>query len=192
MTSTSTGAPPRRNHGPSPADVRTFVNRTHELGQLNAVVADRNREQVVLSIHGVAGTAGAGKTSLVLHWAHQVKGQFPDGQLFVTLRAYHPGEPVTARQALHRFLRALGVAASEVPEDVEAAAAMYRSLLADRRILILLDHAAAVSQVRPLLPAEATASSWSPVAVAWRVCPYGTAPEESPSAHCRNRRRSPC
>lgn len=135
-----------------PADVNTFVNRSDELGQLNAVLPDRHGGHVVVSVHVVAGTAGAGKTSLVLHWAHQVKDQFPDGQLFVNLRGYDPGEPVTAAQALHRFLRALGVAAAEVPQDVDDAAAMYRSLLADRRVLILLDNAATVSQVRPLLP----------------------------------------
>ena len=132
--------------------MNTFVNRSDELGQLNAVLADRNGGHVVVSVHVVAGTAGAGKTSLVLHWAHQVKDQFPDGQLFVNLRGYDPGEPVTAAQALQRFLRALGVAAAEVPQDVDDAAAMYRSLLADRRVLILLDNAATVSQVRPLLP----------------------------------------
>ncbi|MFL4907583.1 ATP-binding protein [Streptomyces sp. MMS24-I2-30] len=132
----------------------TFVNRSEELAQLNAVLGDRNGGHVVVSVHVVAGTAGAGKTSLVLHWAHQVKDQFPDGQLFVNLRGYDPGEPVTAVQALQRFLRALGVAASEVPQDVDDAAAMYRSLLADRRVLILLDNAATVSQVRPLLPGQ--------------------------------------
>ena len=116
------------------------------------MLANRNGGRIVVSVHVVAGTAGAGKTSLVLHWAHQVKDRFPDGQLFVNLRGYDPGEPVTAAQALQRFLRALGVAPSDVPQDVDDAAAMYRSLIADRRILILLDNAATVSQVRPLLP----------------------------------------
>jgi tetratricopeptide (TPR) repeat protein len=103
-------------------------------------------------VHVVAGTAGAGKTSLVLHWAHQVAQDFPDGQLFVNLRGYDPGEPVTAHQALRGFLRALGVASADVPRDMDQAAALYRSLLADRRLLIVLDNAAAASQVRPLLP----------------------------------------
>ncbi|WNI18135.1 ATP-binding protein [Actinacidiphila sp. ITFR-21] len=129
-----------------------FVNRSDELGQLNAGLTDRHGGRLVASVHVVAGTAGAGKTSLVLHWAHQVKDRFPDGQLFVNLRGYDPGEPVTAAQALQRFLRALGVTAAEVPQDVDDAAAMYRSLLADHRVLILLDNAATVSQVRPLLP----------------------------------------
>ncbi|WP_308190748.1 NB-ARC domain-containing protein [Streptomyces sp. HPF1205] len=135
-----------------PADVHAFVNRTEELGRLNAVLAGREGGQVVVSVHVVAGTAGAGKTSLILHWAHQVKDRFPDGQLFVNLRGYDPGEPVTAEQALRRFLRALGVAPGEVPQDMDDAAALYRSILADRRMLIVLDNAATAGQVRPLLP----------------------------------------
>ncbi|MBU3866361.1 ATP-binding protein [Streptomyces sp. 4503] len=135
-----------------PADVRAFVNRSDELNQLDAILAGQNGDRLVVSIHVVAGTAGAGKTSLVLHWAHQVKDRFPDGQLFVNLRGYDPGEPVTADQALRRFLRALGVPADQIPQDVDDAAALYRSLLAERRVLILLDNAATVSQVRPLLP----------------------------------------
>jgi tetratricopeptide (TPR) repeat protein len=138
------------------ADVSAFVNRTNELRQLNAILTDRDSGQVVVSVHVVAGTAGAGKTSLVLHWAHQVKDHFPDGQLFVNLRGHDPGEPVTAEQALRHFLRALGVAATDVPQEVDAAAALYRSLLADRRVLILLDNAATAGQVRPLLPGSGT------------------------------------
>lgn len=129
-----------------------FVNRTDELGQLNAILTGRDGGEVVVSVHVVAGTAGAGKTSLVLRWAHQVKDRFPDGQLFVNLRGYDPREPVTAEQALRGFLRALGVASGDVPQDVDDAAGLYRSLLADRRMLIVLDNAAAVGQVRPLLP----------------------------------------
>ncbi|MFF3819387.1 tetratricopeptide repeat protein [Streptomyces bluensis] len=135
-----------------PADVHAFVNRTDELAQLNAILTGRDGGQLVVSVHVVAGTAGAGKTSLILHWAHQVKDRFPDGQLFVNLRGYDPREPVTAEQALRRFLRVLGVASGDVPQDVDDAAALYRSLLADRRMLIVLDNAATVGQVRPLLP----------------------------------------
>ncbi|WP_225844681.1 tetratricopeptide repeat protein [Streptomyces sp. HPF1205] len=135
-----------------PADVPTFVNRTEELRRLDAVVTGPDGASVVVSVHVVAGTAGAGKTSLVLHWAHQVKDRFPDGQLFVNLRGYDPGEPVTALQALRGFLRALGVPASEVPQELDDAAALYRTLLADRRVLVFLDNAATSGQVRPLLP----------------------------------------
>lgn len=104
----------------------------------------------------IAGTAGAGKTSLALRWAHQVRERFPDGQLYANLRGYDPGEPVTAREALHRFLTALGTPAQAVPEDLDAAAAHYRSLLADRHVLVVLDNVATVGQVRPLLPGSAT------------------------------------
>jgi tetratricopeptide (TPR) repeat protein len=132
--------------------VRDFVNRTHELGQLNAVLPSQDGGDIVVSVQVVAGTAGAGKTSLVLHWAHHVKERFPDGQLFANLRGYDPAEPVTAERVLRGFLRALGVPAADVPQDVDDAAALYRSLLSDRRMLVFLDNAATVGQVRPLLP----------------------------------------
>lgn len=135
-----------------PADVHAFVNRSHELGRLDAVLADRDAQHAAVSVHVVAGTAGAGKTSLVLHWAHHAKDHFPDGQLFVNLRGYDPGQPVTPEQALRRFLRALGVPTTDIPQDPDDAAALYRSLLAPRRMLIVLDNAATTAQVRPLLP----------------------------------------
>lgn len=138
-----------------PADVRGFVNRTDELDQLNAVLADEEGDPLVISVCVIAGTAGAGKTSLALRWAHQVQNRFPDGQLYVNLRGYDPGEPVTAHETLHRFLTALGVRTRSVPQDLDAAAALYRSLLADRQVLVVLDNAATVGQVRPLLPGSA-------------------------------------
>lgn len=135
-----------------PADIHVFVNRVDELARLNAVLPAADGDPFAVSVQIVAGTAGGGKTSLVLHWAHQVKHHFPDGQLFINLRGYDPREPVTAEAALRRFLLALGVAATDVPQDVDDAAALYRSLVDSRRLLILLDNAATVSQVRPLLP----------------------------------------
>ncbi|WP_333769948.1 ATP-binding protein [Streptomyces sp. IBSBF 2435] len=143
-------------HGPPPgqlpAGIDGFVGRTDELGLLDAALTDRDGGRAVVSVHVVAGTAGAGKTSLALHWAHRAKDRFPDGQLFVNLRGYDPGEPVTPEQALRGFLRALGVPAAQVPGDAETAAALYRALLAERRVLVLLDDAASATQVRPLLP----------------------------------------
>lgn len=138
-----------------PGDVRGFVNRTEELHRLDAILAGGEGDSVVVAICVIAGTAGAGKTSLALRWAHQVKAAFPDGQLYVNLRGYDPGEPVTAQEALHGFLTGLGVQPGAVPTDIEAAAALFRSLLADRRMLIVLDNAATVAQVRPLLPGHA-------------------------------------
>ncbi|MDT3395950.1 tetratricopeptide repeat protein [Streptomyces sp. B1866] len=131
------------------------MNRTDELDQLNAVLVGPDGDPLVVSALVIAGTAGAGKTSLALRWAHQVQGRFPDGQLYVNLRGYDPGQPVTAQEALHRFLVAFGVPAASVPQEPDAAAALYRSLLADRRVLVVLDNAATVSQVRPLLPGSA-------------------------------------
>lgn len=140
-----------------PADVRGFVNRTAELDQLNAVLAGGAGDgPLVVSVYVIAGTAGAGKTSLALRWAHRVRDRFPDGQLYVDLRGYDPGQPVTAQEALHRFLTSLGVRAQSVPQDLDAAAALYRSLLADRRMLVVLDNAATAAQVRPLLPGSAS------------------------------------
>lgn len=138
-----------------PGDIRGFVNRTEELHRLDAILAGGEGDSVVVAICVIAGTAGAGKTSLALRWAHQAKAAFPDGQLYVNLRGYDPGEPVTAQEALHRFLTGLGVEPGAVPTDTEAAAALFRSLLADRRMLIVLDNAATVAQVRPLLPGHA-------------------------------------
>jgi tetratricopeptide (TPR) repeat protein len=100
----------------------------------------------------LAGAAGVGKTALAVRWAHRVAGRFRDGQLYVNLRGYAAAAPVTPLQALARFLRALGVPTEQVPTDVDEAAAAYRSRLAGRRMLVLLDNAADPEQVRPLLP----------------------------------------
>ena len=135
-----------------PADVHGFVNRTDELRQLNAVMAADHGGPLVVSVYVIAGTAGAGKTSLALRWAHQVRDRFPDGQLYVNLRGYDPGEPVTAQQVLQGFLAALGVHPRAIPQNLDDAAGLYRSLLAERRTLVVLDNAAAAGQVRPLLP----------------------------------------
>ncbi|MEU9124319.1 tetratricopeptide repeat protein [Streptomyces sp. NPDC048506] len=123
--------------------------------RLNAILTGNAGEPLVVSICVIAGTAGAGKTSLALRWSHQVHAYFPDGQLYVNLRGYDPGTPVTAQEALHRFLAALHVPAAAIPADTESAGALYRSLLAGRRMLIVLDNAATVGQVRPLLPGTA-------------------------------------
>ena len=100
----------------------------------------------------IAGTAGVGKTALALHWAHQVSARFPDGQLYVNLRGYDPARPVAATDALAGFLRALGVGGQDIPAGQDERAARYRSLLADTRMLVILDNAASEEHVRPLLP----------------------------------------
>ncbi|GAA0821550.1 ATP-binding protein [Streptosporangium amethystogenes subsp. fukuiense] len=135
--------------------MRGFVNRTGEFEELNTILIGEDGDPRVISVCVIAGTAGVGKTSLALRWAYQVRDRFPDGQLYINLRGYDPGEPVTARDALHRFLVALGVRAHSVPQDPDAAAALYRSRLAGRRVLVVLDNAATPDQVRPLLPGSA-------------------------------------
>ncbi|MGP4014346.1 ATP-binding protein [Saccharopolyspora sp. 5N708] len=133
-----------------PGDIRGFVNRATELGWLDAALSQRGRDTAAIIV--IVGTAGVGKTALALRWAHRARESFPDGQLYVNLRGYDPGAPVTAEQALDRFLRALEVPAERIPADPDAKATLYRSLLADRRVLVVLDNAASVAQVRPLLP----------------------------------------
>ncbi|MGH3888021.1 MAG: ATP-binding protein [Pseudonocardiaceae bacterium] len=137
-----------------PADVAFFTGRDAELDKLDALL-DRDEPAAVV-ISAIAGTAGMGKTSLAVHWAHRVRERFPDGELYVNLRGYDPGPPVTPEQALDRFLRALDVPAQKIPHDVDAQAGLYRSLLAGRRMVVVLDNAVTPDQVRPLLPGSLT------------------------------------
>jgi DNA-binding SARP family transcriptional activator len=136
-----------------PAPVAGFVGRAEELAVLTALLdhcAGQAPASIVIS--AIGGTAGVGKTALAVQWAHQVAGRFPDGQLYVNLRGYDPDRPVTAAEALAGFLRSLGVPAQDIPADEDERAARYRSLLAGKRMLIVLDNVGPVEQVRPLLP----------------------------------------
>jgi DNA-binding SARP family transcriptional activator/Flp pilus assembly protein TadD len=140
-----------------PADVPAFTGRAAELAELDRLLAghaeDGKPDTVVVS--AVAGTAGVGKTALAVRWAHRAAAQFPDGQLYVNLRGYDPGQPVAAADALAGFLNSLGVQDQGIPAELAQRAALYRSLLAVRRILVVLDNASDVEQVRPLLPGAA-------------------------------------
>ncbi|SFK51482.1 Tetratricopeptide repeat-containing protein [Amycolatopsis sacchari] len=128
------------------------------LAQLPSVFAGRARELAELDAHReglviLTGPAGAGKTTLALHWLHRVRADYPDGQLYADLAAFDPAGPTTPETVLHRFLTALGVQADEVPETREEREAVYRSLTAGRAVAVLLDNAVSAAQVRPLLPA---------------------------------------
>lgn len=135
-----------------PADVAAFTGRGGELERLDALLPAGGATATAVVLSAVSGTAGVGKTALAIHWAHQVRGRFPDGQLYVNLRGYDPDQPMTAADALARFLAALGVPGPEIPLDLDERAARYRTAVAGRRMLILLDNASSAEQVRPLLP----------------------------------------
>ncbi|HEU5108398.1 MAG TPA: BTAD domain-containing putative transcriptional regulator, partial [Micromonosporaceae bacterium] len=137
-----------------PAGVAGFTGRREFLRRLDAHLPDGRSAAApaTVLITAIDGTAGVGKTCLAVHWARRVAGRFPDGQLYVNLRGFDAAPPMAPEDALRRFLDALGVPARQVPQDVEAQAALYRSLLADRRMLVVLDNARDAEQVRPLLP----------------------------------------
>ena len=130
-----------------PAPQRWFTGREKE-------IADLAEPSSTVVITAIGGAGGIGKTALALHWAHQHLDDFPDGQLYVNLRGFDPaGDPVTPQHALRGFLEALGV--DDPPADLDAQAALYRSLVADKRVLVVLDNARDTAQVTPLLPGGA-------------------------------------
>ncbi|HEU5474723.1 MAG TPA: tetratricopeptide repeat protein [Actinophytocola sp.] len=135
-----------------PVRHRHFAGRRGELDQLATVLDAAAAESGTVIITAIAGTAGIGKTALAMHWAHQILDRFPDGQLHVNLRGFDAHARLDPSQVLHGFLEALGVVPSGIPSDLDARAALYRGLVADRRLLIMLDNAASADQVRPLLP----------------------------------------
>ncbi|MGP3969684.1 AfsR/SARP family transcriptional regulator [Streptomyces sp. 6N223] len=159
------GAPPGAAAGPGPdgvavrrpvvrpaqlpADVRGFTGREASLRRLDAGL-DAGGGALVTTI---VGTAGVGKTALAVHWAHRVAHRFPDGQLYVNLRGFdESGTVVAPDQALRDVLAAFGVPAEQLPSGTDALAGMFRSVLAGRRVLMVLDNARDAAQVRPLLP----------------------------------------
>ena len=149
-------APPPAAPSPRqlPADVAGFTGRREHLKQLDELLPGGDRRETAVVISTITGTAGVGKTALAVHWGHRVSDRFPDGQLYIDLRGHAQAEPVRPIDALAQFLRGLGVPAGDIPAEEATAAARYRSLLAERRVLVLLDNAAEPAQVRPLLPAS--------------------------------------
>jgi tetratricopeptide (TPR) repeat protein/transcriptional regulator with XRE-family HTH domain len=135
-----------------PAPVGHFTGRRAELDQLSEMAASSSGRALVIC--AVGGTGGVGKTALAVQWAHRVAERFPDGQLYVNLRGYDPDQPVAPTDALAGLLRTLGVPGTDVPDGAQDRARLYRSRLAGRRMLVLLDNARDGDQVRLLLPGD--------------------------------------
>ena len=147
---TTTGAEPSQ----LPPDIADFTGREPALEWLHARMRARERGSTAVVITAAVGKAGVGKTTLAVHAAHQMRTLFPDGQLYVNMRGVE-AQALDPADVLGRFLRALGVEAHTIPDDVDERVDLYRSLMADRQSLVLLDNAADEAQVRPLLPAGA-------------------------------------
>ncbi|MGA4846112.1 AfsR/SARP family transcriptional regulator [Streptomyces sp. G5(2025)] len=154
-------APPRRPDTPRrptalapaqlPSDVTDFAGREAEVGVLGETLRGATTGSTMV-VATLTGLGGVGKTALAVHVAHALREDFPDGQLYVDLRGADPAPGVDSGSALTGFLRALGVSESAVPDGLDQQTALYRSLLAGRRVLVLLDNARDTAQVRPLLP----------------------------------------
>jgi DNA-binding SARP family transcriptional activator/tetratricopeptide (TPR) repeat protein len=140
-----------------PAASAAFTGRGAQLRRLDALLpAAGNPAPPAVVISALSGMAGVGKTALAVHWAHRVRDRFPDGQLYVNLHGFDPSAPpLSPAEAVRGFLDALQVPTSRIPATVEAQVSLYRSLLADRRVLVVLDNARDAEQVRPLLPGAA-------------------------------------
>lgn len=137
-----------------PPGLAGFVGRTAYLDELDVLLSPAG---TALSPRTcvVTGTAGVGKTTLVVHWAHRVAARYPDGQIFLDMRGFQNGPRMASAEALPLLLVALGVAAERIPSGADAQTALYRSLLAGRRVLLVLDNVAEAAQVRPLIPGAA-------------------------------------
>lgn len=139
-----------------PASPRAFTGRVRELAALTEAL-HHTGESTTTVISAIGGAAGIGKTALALHWAHQHTDQFPDGQLFANLHGFEPtAEPTPPEQAVRGFLATLGVDPRSIPANLDTQTGLYRSLVAGKRLLIVLDNAADSTQLSPLLPGSPT------------------------------------
>ncbi|SDX62922.1 DNA-binding transcriptional activator of the SARP family [Amycolatopsis xylanica] len=138
-----------------PGDVAGFTGRAEHVAELDRLLVDDGQ---AVRIAVVSGTAGVGKTALAVHWAHRVRERFPDGQLYLDLRGYGPERPVEPGDALSGFLRALGVDGADIPAEPDERAAKFRTVLNGLKVLLVLDNAGSVHQIRPLLPGTPTCS----------------------------------
>jgi tetratricopeptide (TPR) repeat protein len=140
-----------------PSPPSSFVNRSAHIQALNSLIdpdrGDLGQAVARVVVSTVAGPPGVGKTALAVYWAHQVKDRFPDGELYVDMHGYSAGRSLDATDALDAFLRAVGVPAGEIPVDRDQRATLFRSMLAGKRVILIIDNASSSAQVRQLLPA---------------------------------------
>ncbi|MFC0439341.1 BTAD domain-containing putative transcriptional regulator [Kutzneria buriramensis] len=134
-----------------PPAVGNFVGRAPELDRIRTALMPGPAMRIMT----ISGPPGVGKTALAVRAAHMLRDQFPDGQLFINLRGHAQSSPVRAVDALARFLRALGVKPEDIPIDEDELTARYRTELADRRVLVVLDNAVSLHQVQRLFPGSA-------------------------------------
>lgn len=141
-----------------PLGPSSFVNRRADIDRLDELlhvhIGGEQECRSAAVVSAVAGAPGVGKTALALHWAHRVRSRFPDGALYVDMHGYGPGPALMPEQALDLFLRALDLPADGIPETLDERAALFRTVLDGKRVLVLIDNASSSTQVRQLLPAS--------------------------------------
>jgi tetratricopeptide (TPR) repeat protein len=140
-----------------PSGAAIFIDREPFLAQLNELFTawsadDGANAAPTVVVSAITGTPGVGKTALALHWAHQIRQHFPDGDLYIDMRGYGSVPSLIEEQALDKFLRSLNVSPDLIPVDIEERAALFRSVVSNKRLLIVIDNVASVRQVRRLLP----------------------------------------
>jgi len=136
-----------------PRDIAHFAGRMRDMATLDKLVAAAEFDNLTaVIVSAISGTPGVGKTALAVHWAHQVRNRFPDGDLYVNLQGYGPGKPLSPVDVLENFLMAMNIPPERIPAHLDMRAAMFRTLLNQRRVLIVLDNAGNAEQVRPFIP----------------------------------------